>query len=179
MEAGGHNHSTAVTRATVGDAEEILALQKLAYQTEARLYGDWSLPPLTQSIESLRDEFAGSVVLKTMSSDRIVGSVRAKAQMDVCAIGRLIVHPEFRGRGIGSQLLERIEGCFTGVSTYELFTGSQSEANIRLYERHGYTITRTSALSPEVSITFLEKPASPAGFGGGSRPTKRPLVGER
>jgi len=74
---------------------------------------------------------------------------------------------------------DRIEGCFAGASTYELFTGSKSEANIRLYERHGYTITRTSALSPKVSTTFLEKAASPAGFGRDPRPTKRPLVGER
>ena len=45
---------------------------------------------------------------------------------------------------------DRIEGCFAGASTYELFTGSKSEANIRLYERHGYTITRTSALAKGV-----------------------------
>jgi ribosomal protein S18 acetylase RimI-like enzyme len=113
-----------------------------------------------------------------MSGGRIVGSVRAKAKRDACAIGRLIVHPEFRGRGIGSQLLERIEGCFTGVSRYELFTGVKSDANIRLYERCGYTITRTSALSSKVSIVFLEKQVSPAGFGRRSCPLKRPMVGE-
>ena len=150
----------AVTRATVDDAEEILRLQKLAYQSEAELYGDYALPPLTQSIESLREEFAGSVVLKAVSGERIVGSVRAKAENDTCAIGRLVVHPEFQGQGIGSQLLKQIEASFTGLSKYELFTGSKSEANIRLYERHGYVSTRTQTLSPTVSITFLEKPIS-------------------
>jgi hypothetical protein len=45
------------------------------------------------------------------------------------------------------------------VARFELFTGSKSEANIRLYQRHGYTITRTSQLSPTVSIVFMEKPA--------------------
>ena len=37
------------------DARAILGLQKLAYQSEARLYNDWSLPPLAQTLESLLD----------------------------------------------------------------------------------------------------------------------------
>lgn len=31
-----------IARASVSDAEEILSVQKLAYQSEAQLYGDWS-----------------------------------------------------------------------------------------------------------------------------------------
>lgn len=139
------------------DAEAILALQKIAYQSEARLYNDWSIPPLTQSLESLLGEFADSVVLKAMSGERIVGSVRARAAHGVCAVGRLVVHPELQGQGIGSRLLERIEESFPGVTRYELFTGNKSEANIRLYQRHGYTISRTKMLSPTVTITFMEK----------------------
>ncbi len=146
-----------ISRADSSDAEAILALQRLAYQSEARLYNDWSLPPLTQSIESLIAELAGSIFLKAISGESIVGSVRARAVRGVCTIGRLVVHPDYQGRGIGSQLLEQIEASFWAVSKYELFTGSKSEANIRLYQRHGYTITRTQALSATVSVTFFEK----------------------
>jgi ribosomal protein S18 acetylase RimI-like enzyme len=139
------------------DAGAILALQKLAYQSEARLYDDWSLPALTQTIESLLDELAHSVVLKAMSGDHLVGSVRAKSDAGICAIGRLAVHPGHQGQGIGSLLLREIEARFDEVEKYELFTGSKSEANIRLYQRHGYAVTRTEPLSPAVAITFLEK----------------------
>jgi ribosomal protein S18 acetylase RimI-like enzyme len=95
-------------------------------------------------------------VRKTVA--QIVGSVRAKASMGTCAIGRLIVHPESQGKGIGSKMrgmLADIESRFPDVSKYELFTGSKSEANIRLYQPHGYIITRTQPLSATVSITFL------------------------
>ncbi|MDP3478372.1 MAG: GNAT family N-acetyltransferase [Desulfoprunum sp.] len=152
-----------ICRAELKDAEDILALQKLAYQSEARLYNDWSLPPLRQSLESLLEEFGESVVLKAVSNGRIVGSVRAKATLEVCAIGRLVVHPDFQGQGIGSQLLKSIEVEFPEVSRYELFTGSKSEANIRLYQRHGYEISRTQRLSPAVLLVFLRKPLD---FGG-------------
>ena len=83
--------------------------------------------------------------------------------MGTCAIGRLIVHPGFQAKGIGSKLLADIESRFPEVTKYELFTGSKSEANIRLYQRHGYTITRTQPLCATVSITFLEKLATAAG----------------
>ena len=147
-----------ISRASSSDAEAILALQKLAYQSEARLYDDWSIPPLTQDIASLREEFRASLVLKATVADQLVGSVRAEVKDGTAAIGRLIVHPEFQRHGIGSELLEAVEAACVGVAKFELFTGSKSEANIRLYQRHGYTVTRTESLSPTMLITFFEKP---------------------
>jgi len=103
-----------------------------------------------------------AVILKAVSGERIIGTVRAKVASGTCTIGRLAVHPDFQGQGIGSALLKNIEASFPDASKYELFTGSRSQANIRLYQRHGYTISHTQAVSPTVSLTFLEKPANPA-----------------
>jgi len=149
-----------ISRASLADAEAILALQKLAYQSEARFYDDWSLPPLTQDIASLHEEFGTSPVLKATVAGRLVGSVRARVEDGTAAIGRLIVQPEFQGQGIGSELLRAVEAACVGAAKFEIFTGYRSEATIRLYQRHGYTITRTEAISPTMSITFLEKPGS-------------------
>ena len=38
-----------VKRASFEDAKEILDLQKLAYVSEAEIYNDYSIPPLTQT----------------------------------------------------------------------------------------------------------------------------------
>ena len=158
---GGLNVLT-IERALPEDAHAILALQKLAYQSEAALYNDWSIPPLTQTIESLVEEFSASIVLKVVVEGQLVGSVRARVNNDTCQIGRLIVHPAFQRRGIGSGLLKTIEGQCSPVARFELFTGSKSENNIRLYQRAGYQIIRTESLSPAVSITYLEKPVNAA-----------------
>jgi ribosomal protein S18 acetylase RimI-like enzyme len=152
----------AIATASVDDAAEILALQKLAYQSEAQIYNDWSLPPLAQTLDSLIEEFAHTIILKATMADRIVGSVRARQEGDTCLIGRLVVHPEVQGQGIGSRLLRSIEARFGGAVRFELFTGSKSEANIRLYQRHGYTIAQTQPLSPIVSMVYLEKRAEQA-----------------
>jgi len=146
-----------IERAIPADAATILELQKLAYQSEARLYDDWALPPLTQTLENLREEFTESVVMKAVEGNKLVGSVRARVVDGVCRVGRLIVLPELQGHGIGTMLMCAIESAFPERPVFELFTGSRSEGNLRLYERLGYTRTREKALSPAVTLVFLEK----------------------
>lgn len=146
-----------IVTASLDDAEAILELQKRAYESEARLYDDWTLPPLMQTLSGLRDEFATSVVLKAMEGARLVGSVRAREAEGVCQIGRLIVEPQLHGRGIGTVLMRRIESQFPQSRGFELFTGSRSVGNLRLYERLGYRRSREQVLSPAVTLVFLEK----------------------
>jgi ribosomal protein S18 acetylase RimI-like enzyme len=146
-----------ITHANIADAEEILELQKLAYQSEGIIYNDWSIPPLNQTIEEIKKEFAKTTFLKACSSDRIIGSVRASAHNGSCKIGRLIVHPDFQGKGIATQLMLAVESEFPTVKRFELFTGSRSAGNIRLYERLGFKIFRTKQLSELVELVFMEK----------------------
>ena len=148
-----------ISTAELTDAPAILELQGLAYQSEAELYNDWSLPPLIQTLDSLQEEFSDSIVLKAVAAKRVVASVRAKAVGGVGRIGQLMVHPDHQGQGLGSELLRRAEVALRGVSTFELFTGTKSAANIRLYQRHGYRIVRIEKLSPTVSLAIMQKPA--------------------
>jgi ribosomal protein S18 acetylase RimI-like enzyme len=152
----------AITRAAISDASDILALQKRAYESEARIYDDWNIPPLTQGLDALVGEIAEATVLKATSGRLIVGSVRATFKNGVCSIGRLIVEPERQGQGLGSSLLQAIEAAFPKATRFELFTGSKSEGNIRLYRRHGYEITETKQLSEHVTLVFMGKRASDA-----------------
>ncbi len=148
-----------IERATVADAPEILALQKLAYESEARLYQDWSLPPLVQTLDSMRSDIENMVVLKARDGGEFVGSVRARLANDVCHVGRLIVRPQRQGGGIGTRLMRAIERQreFAQTRRFELFTGSRSEGNIRLYERLGYRRAREQALSSGLALVFMEK----------------------
>lgn len=143
--------------ATAEDAAEILALQRLAYESEARLYGDWSIPPLAQTLESLIEDIKLTTVLKATEAAAIIGSVRARLVGDACLIGRLMVDPARQGRGIGSALLTAIEDMFPQAAAFELFTGSRSEGNLRLYVRCGYAISGTRQGTPEISFVVLRK----------------------
>ena len=143
--------------ADISDAAEILALQKLAYQSEAALYGDWSIPPLTQTLDEIKKEFDEMTFLKVCDSGRLIGSVRASIHEGTCYIGRLMVHPEFQREGIGTRLVLAIETEFPDARRFELFTGSRSEGNIRLYVKLDYRIFHTDRLSAQVDLVFMEK----------------------
>lgn len=146
-----------IVQAKPEDVSEILDLQKLAYRKEAVLYHDWNIPPLTQTLHEIQAEFETSVFLKVDQADRIIGSVRALLDSGTCKIGRLIVHPEYQKRGIGSLLLKTIEAYFPEAQRFELFTGTKSGDNIRLYQKLGYKEFRQQDLSQKVRIVFLEK----------------------
>jgi GNAT superfamily N-acetyltransferase len=151
-----------IVDAEPADAEAILALQTLAYQSEAERYNDWTIPPLVETLASVREHIQRHVVLKALIDERLVGSVRGVVEDDVCLVGRLIVHPEVQKRGLGAALLAAIEARHPAVAAFELFTGDRSEGNLRLYVRHGYVVTHTKPVSPEVSLVFLRKLAGRA-----------------
>jgi len=143
--------------ANAHDAAALLALQRLAYQAEAQRYQDWSIPPLTQTLDELRVELTTHTVLKAEQAGQLIGAVRAIVQHGICDIGRLMVHPAYQRRGIGTRLLQDIEACFPNAERFRLFTGSLSVNNLQRYQRHGYRITHTQELTPQVQLVWLEK----------------------
>ena len=141
-----------------GDAGELLTLQRAAYVSEARLYGDPELPPLVQTLEELTAELAGCIALKALQGSRIVGSVRGRPDGGVLHVGRLVVAPDLQGRGIGGALLAAVEEAgAVSARRAVLFTGARSDGNLRLYRRHGYAEERREVLRPGVELVHLTK----------------------
>lgn len=148
-----------IEQATTADARDILALQRRAYQSEAALYDDDGIPPLTQTLGEVESEFDDHLFLKAMLSGRTVGSVRAAQTGPTCRIGRLIVDPDLQGSGIGTRLMHEVEGRFGQAERFELFTGHKSERNIALYKRIGYADDRSVVVNDGLTLVYLAKPA--------------------
>ncbi|MFD3533182.1 GNAT family N-acetyltransferase [Streptomyces sp. NPDC058664] len=158
--------SVTISAADARDAEHILKLQYLCYQSEAELYGDWSIEPLTQSLDELRAELDEGHGLVARLGDEVVASVRARLDEDgTVRIAKLIVHPRMRRHGLGGRLLDGIERHFaagtalTEPKRFQLFTGHRSEGNLRLYRRKGYAQVATRELGPRLTLVTLEKAA--------------------
>jgi RimJ/RimL family protein N-acetyltransferase len=146
-----------IETATINDAKEILQLQRVAYESESKIYNDPEIPPLTENLTQLKALFSNHTFLKATIDGKIVGSVRACINNGSCHIGRLIVSPQHQNRGIGTQLLKAIEQQYTKCRRFELFTGIKSAKNIHLYERAGYKAFKTEAISNKLSLICFEK----------------------
>ncbi len=146
-----------IKKAEKKDLKEILALQYLAYQSEAKLFGSMDIPPLKQTIEEVFDEYEKGTVLKSVDgAGTIIGSVRAYRENETVYIGKLMVHPSMQNQGLGTKLLLAMEQEYPN-QRYELFTSTKSISNIRLYERLGYKIFKEEAVSEELQFVYLEK----------------------
>ncbi len=146
-----------IERANKEDLATILQLQYLAYQSEAELFGTQDIPPLKQTLGGVEREYEAGIILRmTDEQGKIVGSVRAKEQDGTVYIGKLMVHPDCRRRGLGSALLTEIEKCYPG-KRYELFTSTRSVDNLRLYQKMGYKPFRREAVTDELVFVYLEK----------------------
>ncbi len=130
-----------LTKASVSDAEEILHIQELAFQSEAELYNNFSIPPLIQSLDSVIADLHEYDYYKAVQEDRMVGSIKVKLPEKYRLwIGRLVVVPDSQNRGIGKFIMSEIENLYPHVRVFELFTGEKSKRNIAFYKTLGYDI---------------------------------------
>ncbi|MEI8206208.1 MAG: NADH-quinone oxidoreductase subunit NuoB [Kiritimatiellales bacterium] len=146
-----------INRANQKDIPEILALQKIAYRSEAELYGSDSVPALGQTMEEITADFDRMIFLKAVVNGKIVGSIRGRRDGDTAYISRVAVHPYFQGKGIATGLIRQIEHEVGDVRIYEAFTGHQSLRNLHLYEKMGYRQVRTEPFTSTVNWVYLQK----------------------
>lgn len=141
------------------DAGEVLTLQRAAFVSEALIYDSVHMPPLTQTLEEVEAELRENLGCVALVGTRIVGAARAVRDGDLLLIGRIAIAPDQQGQGIGSTLLEAVEarGREAGAIEAELFTGSLSEANLRLYERVGYVESERVDTGDGIEQIFLRK----------------------
>lgn len=146
-----------IYQACFEDVQEILQLQYLSYQSEAALFGSKDIPPLNPTIDEVIDEFRKGVILKMVNDgNRMIGSVCAKEEEGTVYIGKLMVYPNYRRKGYGTELLTEIERYYPD-KRYELFTSTRSKDNIRLYQKIGYKIFDCKAINDELQFVYMEK----------------------
>lgn len=150
---------TTVRPIAPGDAGEVLTLQRAAFVSEALIYGDPDMPPLTQTLEELEAELQDNLGCVAVRGTRLVAAARARLDGELLLIGRIAVAPDMQGAGLGSLVLHAVEerGREAGAAEAELFTGRLSEANLRLYAREGYRETERAGGDSGEDQIFLRK----------------------
>jgi tRNA (guanine37-N1)-methyltransferase len=127
------------------DAGELFTLQRACWVQEMQANPGVPIPALEETYADLQQWIGTDTVIVVRASGRLVAAVRAKLHRrpdgDLWDIGRLMVAPDLQGRGLGRQLLERIEArAPDSAAGFELFTGAGSARNQRMYRKAGYRL---------------------------------------
>ncbi|MFA5844185.1 MAG: GNAT family N-acetyltransferase [Coriobacteriia bacterium] len=146
-----------IERAGPEDAAAVLAVQLLAFGQVALEYSVDDLPPLRETVETVREAILRHVVLKATEDGLVVGAVRGQVSGATCHVGRLVVRPDHEGRGVATALMHALEEAVGDVARLELFTGDRSERALSLYGRLGYREYDRRPAGPGVDLVYLEK----------------------
>ena len=142
------------------DAGELFTLQRACWVQEMQANPGVPIPALEETYDELQRWITTDTVLVVRSAGRLVGAVRARLREhpegDTWDIGRLMVAPDLQGRGLGRDLLARIERLAPpGAVAFELFTGAGSRDNQRMYKKAGYRMR--GEVEPGV-VLFSKRP---------------------
>jgi tRNA (guanine37-N1)-methyltransferase len=128
--------------ATRADAGELFTLTRACWLQELRANPGVTIPALEESLDDLVSSLDEWTTFAARAGGRLVGSCRGRLEGTVWDIGRVMVAPDLQGRGIGRHLLEVAEAAAPAPATsYQLFTGAGSAANLRIYKAAGYRMT--------------------------------------
>jgi GNAT superfamily N-acetyltransferase len=118
-----------------GPAQEVIALQRLAYQSEAALIGDVMLPPLCETPEALMS--SGETAIGCRISASLVGVISYEDDGTALRICRLMVLQPWRRKGMASLLLEQVLSRKTPREVV-VETALLNYPGVRLYQKLGF-----------------------------------------
>ncbi|MBT2684152.1 bifunctional NUDIX hydrolase family protein/GNAT family N-acetyltransferase [Bacillus sp. ISL-37] len=136
------NSSIALKKASVDDADELLALQKEVFMPLYKKYNDHETSPVTQTMERFSARFERGEYFKILFEGELAGSVfvyeKSPGLMRLHIINILEKH---HNNGIAQEVMKRLELMYPEADVWELDTILTEKRNCYLYEKMGYTRT--------------------------------------
>jgi len=135
--------------------KSILEIQITSYKIEAKIIGFYEIPPLKDTIDSLKkcDENFYGYYLKGI----LLGIISYKIFENVLDIHRVAIHPCYFKRGIASKMLNFIEKIESNINKVVVCTGKENLPAVNLYLKKGYTKKKDIEIVKGIYITEFEK----------------------
>lgn len=143
--------------ADIKDVPKLYQLQLRAFESEAAMIGSRDVPALQETEEEARRDFANWDTVKLEDDDgTLIGAIRCRQDTGFIDVGRLMIHPDYRRRGLAQKLLAEVDRLYPGA-VKELYTCTKSWSNIKLYEKMGYQAYKEHREDSGLSFVYMRK----------------------
>jgi isopentenyldiphosphate isomerase/GNAT superfamily N-acetyltransferase len=133
------NSNIVLKKASVEDAEELLALQKEVFQPLYQKYNDHETSPATQTMERFLTRFERGEYFKIFFDGKLAGSVCVyEKSPGLMRLHIINILDRFHNKGIAQKVMARLELMYPEADAWELATILSEERNCYLYEKMGY-----------------------------------------
>ncbi|NKE07079.1 bifunctional NUDIX hydrolase family protein/GNAT family N-acetyltransferase [Mesobacillus selenatarsenatis] len=146
-------------KASIEDAEELLALQREVFMPLYKKYKDHETSPVTQTMERFMARFERGTYFKILFDGELAGSVlvyeKSPGLMRLHIINILEKH---HNKGIAQAVMKRLEIMYPEADAWELDTILTEKRNCYLYEKMGYKRTgEEKVINKELTIIRYRK----------------------
>lgn len=139
----------------IDTARDVLELQRASYKIEADIIGFYEIPPLNDTIDSLKE--CNEVFYGYYISDVLAGIISYKIHKNILDIHKVAVHPNFFRMGIADKLVNFIEQLKNNINKVVVCTGKKNIPDVNLYLKKGYKKTKDIEISTGIYIVEFEK----------------------
>lgn len=136
-------------------AKCVLELQLVSYEIEADIIGFHEIPPLKDTIDSLKE--CGEIFYGYYINNVLAGIISYKIIETVLDIHRVAIHPLFFRKGIAGKLINFIEGLEINIRKVIVCTGKDNLPAVTLYLKNGYKNIKDFEISKGIYMTEFEK----------------------
>lgn len=135
--------------------KNVLEVQIASYRIEAEIIGFYDIPPLKDTIDSLK--LCDEIFYGYHINGVLAGIISYKIIEDVIDIHRVAIHPQFFRMGIAGKLINFVERLGSNVNRVIVCTGKENLPAVNLYLKNGYKKKKDIEISKGVFITEFEK----------------------
>ncbi|PQP84889.1 histone acetyltransferase [Paenibacillus sp. PCH8] len=136
---------------------QLWRLQHVAYRLEAEIIGFQEIPPLMDTMETLRvcgESFYGCIHV----DGELIGAVAvAEEEKNTLTITRMMVHPDHFRKGIAASLMTYVLEQHANYPRYIVSTGTLNQPAVNLYTQFGFKPVEVTSIAPGVELTTFHK----------------------
>ena len=149
-----------LVKAATDDAEDILAMQKIAFAPLLEKYKDYETNPAAESLDKVKARLQSKNIhiYFIESGENRVGLIRLVVDTDVINLKQILILPCFQKKGYAREALLQAERLYPEARRWQLDTILQEERLCRLYSNAGYVPTgKIEKINENMSLIYFSK----------------------